>query len=115
MPNLIPVDHRSHALRQTTPSWRAYRALARLEDQTVVRVATVQSEGLVQAEKLHEIDHLTRDAMTGQVMLRNWADTLAHGDPFVADDLKFFLDTARLGKGEVIANLIDSYCRESRS
>jgi hypothetical protein len=95
--------------RQTT------RALSRVEHTTLVRLATVQSEGIVQAEKVHEIDHLTRVAMTGQAMLAKWKDTLAAGDPFIADELKFFSDMARMGKGEVIADTIDTFCRESRS
>jgi len=90
------------------------RDLARLERQTIVRTALVQAEGIVQTEKLHEIDHLAREAMSGHAMLRRWADTLAAGDPFLADELKIFTDTARLGKAEVIADTIDSFCRESR-
>jgi glutamate mutase epsilon subunit len=68
----------------------------------------------VQNEKLHEIDHLAREAMTGQVMLRRWGDALAAGDPFFADEVKLFSDLARVGKGDVIADTIDTYCRESR-
>lgn len=120
MPNLIPSTDRSVSnrglgierpfiLRQTS------RALDRIQAQTVLRVATVQAEGLVQTEKAREIDHLTRDAMSGQALLAKWRDTLANGDPFVADELRFFTDMARLGKGEIIANTIESYCRESRS
>ncbi len=94
---------------------RASRALDALEQRTLVRLAGVQSEGIVQTEKAKEIDHLTREAMTGQALLHGWASTLTHGDPFMADELKFFTDMARLGKGEVIADTIDTYCRESRS
>jgi hypothetical protein len=81
---------------------------------TLVRMAEVQGESLVQTEKVCEIDHLTRAAMGGQAMLRTWADTLAHGDVFLADELKFFTDVAKMGKGEIIADTIDTYCRESR-
>lgn len=91
------------------------RTLAAIEHRATVRVATVQAEGLVQSAKLHEIDHLTRTALTGHAMLRRWADTLAASDPFLADDLRFFTDVARLGKGEIIADTIDTFCRESRS
>lgn len=93
---------------------RTSRDLAHIEHRTVLRMAGVQAEGLVQTEKLHEIDHLTREAMTGHALLRKWADTLAAGDPFLGDELRFFTDAARLGKGEVIADTIDSFCRESR-
>src|SRR2546429_4300072 len=79
MPNLIPSTDRSLAsrglgierpfiLRQTS------RDLERLQSQTVLRVATVQAEGLVQTEKAREIDHLTRDAMSGQALLAKWRD-----------------------------------------
>jgi len=95
-------------------SGRGNRELARLEERTLQRMAAVQAEGWVQTEKLHEVDHLTREAMSGHAMLRRWADTLAGSDPFLADELKFFTDTARLGKGEIIADTIDSFCRESR-
>jgi hypothetical protein len=91
------------------------RALAGIEYHTRLRLARVQAEGLVQTEKVREIDHLTREAMSGHAMLRRWADTLAGADPFLADELKFFTDVARMGKGEIIADTIDSYCRESRS
>ncbi len=93
---------------------RRSRDLQRLEHRTSMRVASVQAEGMVQTEKLQEVDVLTREAMTGHAMLRRWSDTLAAGDPFLADELKFFTDTARLGKGEIIADTIDSFCRESR-
>ena len=114
MGSLIPASG-----YQPAPSrydvWETNRALARLQQRSLLRVGTVQGEGLVQTEKLHEIDHLTREAMTGHALLRKWADTLACSDPFLADDLKFFSDMARLGKGEVVADTISSYCRESRS
>ena len=90
------------------------RGLARLEDRTLLRIAGVQAEGMVQAEKCRELDSLTREAMTGHAMLRRWSDTLAASDPFLADELKFFTDMSRLGKGEIIADTIDSFCRESR-
>lgn len=95
-------------------SRRASRALAVLEERTLIRVGGVQSEGYVQTEKVKEIDRLTREAMGGQAMLSKWGQTLAAGDPFLADELKYFTDIAKMGKGEVIADTIDTYCRESR-
>lgn len=95
-------------------SRRTEKALVALEERSVVRMAGVQAEGMVQVEKTREVDHLARTAMGGQAMLRKWADTLASGDPFLADELKFFTDLARMGKGEIIADTIDTYCRESR-
>ncbi len=120
MSNLLPTRGSGlslHAQVVSRPLARpTARALAAIEQRrTLVRLADVQGEGTVQAEKLHEIDHLAREAMTGQALLHGWASTLAHGDPFVADELRFFTDMARLGKGEVIADTIDTYCRESRS
>lgn len=103
---------RASGARQLTR--QGQRTLERLEERTLVRMASVQAEGMVQGEKTREIDHLTREAMSGQAMLRKWADTLAAGDPLLHDELTFFTDMARLGKGEIIADTIDSYCRESR-
>ncbi len=93
---------------------RLMRSLSALERRTVVRAASVQAHAMVQTQKMHEIDHLTREAMSGQAMLNQWAATLAHGDPFLADDLKFFTDVARIGKGEVIADTISDFCQEGR-
>jgi hypothetical protein len=92
-------------------SRRTERTLSRLSDHTLVAIAEVQAEGLVQNERLHEIDRLARSAMTGQAMLAKWRDTLAAGDPFLTDELRFFTDVARMGKGEVIANTIDCFTR----
>jgi hypothetical protein len=89
--------------------------MANIERRTIVRMVSVQAHAIVQNEKVHEIDRLTREAMTGQAMLQQWATTLAHGDPFVADELKFFTDVARMGKGEIIADTISDYCQEGRS
>ena len=119
MPNLMPSTDRSAGsqqfgierpfiLRQTG------RALDRIGQRTILRLATVQAEGVVQTEKVKEIDHLTREAMTGQAMLNQFREVLAHGNLLLADELRFFTDMARIGKGEIIADTIDSFCRESR-
>jgi hypothetical protein len=109
----VPYSSPGSALAQTR-SPRLTRDLARLERQTLVRMARVQAEGFVQTEKLHEIDHLAREAMSGQAMLQQWGSALAAGDPFISDELRFFTDIAKLGKGEVIADTISTFCRESR-
>jgi hypothetical protein len=88
---------------------RTGRALAAIEHRTIVRTASVQSEGFVEAEKLREIDRLAHTAMNGQAFLRGWANHLAGDDPMVADELKFFSDIAKLGKGEIIASAIDCF------
>lgn len=93
---------------------RTGRALANIERNTLVRMASVQGHAIVQNEKLHEIDRLSREAMSGQAMLSQWAATLAQGDPFLADELKFFRDLARMGKGEIIADTISDFCQEGR-
>jgi hypothetical protein len=90
------------------------RQLSRIEASTLLRVANVQGEGMVQTEKVHELDRLASEAMTGQAMLHRWGATLAAGDPFLADEMKFFTDMAKLGKGEVIADTVSTLCRESR-
>jgi hypothetical protein len=110
-----PVPYNSPTTSLTRAgSVRVNRDLARIEHRTLVRMANVQAEGYVQTEKVHEIDHLAREAMSGQAMLQQWGSTLASGDPFVGDEMKFFTDMAKLGKGEVIADIITTYCRESR-
>lgn len=118
MSDLIPTTSSQVPARPVSAGSRLPRptakALARLEHQTTMRLANVQAEAIVQNEKLHEIDRLSREAMSGQAMLRRWADTLAAGDPFLADELKFFGDLARMGKGEVIADTISGYCQEGR-
>jgi len=106
---------RAPAQVETAVERRTTRALARLHGQTIVRIAAVQAEGLVQGAKLREVDYLAREAMSGQALLCKWRDTLAAGDPMLGDELRFFTDIARIGKGEVIADAIDTYCRESRS
>jgi hypothetical protein len=98
----IPIDHRTG------------RALAHIERQTRIRMADVQGHAMVQTEKVHEIDRLTCEAMGGQAMLNQWAATLAQGDPFLADDLKFFRDIAKMGKGEIIADTVSDFCQEGR-
>ena len=118
MSNIIPANPGGPPERggRIVPVSRAVaRSLDRLEGRTLFRMAVVQAEGMVQGEKLREIDHLTREGMTGQAMLRKWADTLAGADPMLHDELRFFSDMARIGKGEIIADTIDTYCRESRS
>ena len=93
---------------------RTRRAIERVEERTLTRLASVQGHSMVQVEKTHEIDRLTREAMSGQAMLSSWAATLARGDAFIADDLKFFSDVAKLGKGEIIADTISDFCQEGR-
>jgi hypothetical protein len=122
MPGIVPTSQRGELTPTVGVSLaslagndrRTSQALAAVRRNTIVRMASVQGHAMVQVEKIHEIDHLTREAMSGQAMLSQWAATLAHGDAFVADDLRFFTDLARMGKGEVIADTISDYCQEGR-
>lgn len=118
MPNLIHSSasppSRPSGPRATAVDRRLERELTAVDHRTLVRLATNRGHAIVQNEKLHEIDRLTREAMTGQAMLSRWASTLAQGDPFLADELRFFSDVARMGKGEIIADTISDFCQEGR-
>lgn len=113
MPDLVPRSQNDLTMRGPVPR-RTRGALESIERSTITRAAAVRGHAIVQNEKLHEIDHLTREAMSGQALLNQWAGTLAHGDPFLADELKFFTDVARMGKGEIIADTISDFCQEGR-
>ena len=109
------MAERSPAIRRGSrlPA-RTERALDSIEERALLRSAGVRAASLVQAVKLHEIDFLSREAMSGQAMLRQWADTLSGTDPVVAEELSFFVQVARVGKGEVLADTIASFCEEGR-
>ena len=109
---LEPIRHNAPALSTRAPALRTTRVLNNLEHNTLVRRARVQAEAIITGEKMEEIDYVTRQALAGQSMLAKWRDTLAAGDPFLADELRFFVDTARLGKGELIADLVADFSRE---
>ena len=93
---------------------RALRAFGQIELRTMLRMASVNGTSFVQAEKLNAIDRLAREAMSGQALLNKWASTLASGDVFLSDELKFFTDIAKMGKGEIIADTISLFRKESR-
>ena len=88
------------------------RGLSALEHQTVMRMAAVQSQGMVDAEKLHEVDRLAQTAMSGQALLAKWRETLAGPDPMLNDELKFFSDVARMGKAEIVLDSISAMRRK---
>lgn len=122
MPDIVPTSRRSELTPTVGVGLAALagndrptsRALTAIQRNTLVRLASVQGHALVQVEKIHEIDRLAREAMGGQAMLSHWAATLAQGDAFVADDLKLFIDIAKMGKAEIIADTISDYCQEGR-
>jgi hypothetical protein len=90
---------------------RFARGLSEVEGATVVRAAAVQCEAIIAAEKIKQVDYLTWQAMSGHAQLAGWANHLAGEDPILHDELRFFKDTARLGKGEIIADTIDKFRR----
>ena len=113
-PTAITPAGRSTSLTELLGNARVRRDVARIGAGTVVRVAAVQGDGVVQTEKVHELDNLAREAMTGQALLARHREALAGADPMLADELRFFSDLAKVGKGEVIADTVTSFCRESR-
>jgi hypothetical protein len=119
MSDLVPIN----AFRRTGTesslsqqmSLRSRRQLTRLEEGTLLRIAEVHADGIVQSEKMDEIDHLARQAKSGQAMLRKWADTLSRGDPLLRDELQHFADMASSGKQLILADAIEHFSREQRS
>ena len=87
------------------------RGLGVISFQTTMRIASVQGDGIVQSEKMREVDRVTQAAMNGQALLAKWRDTLAGADPMLQDELKFFTDVARMGKGEIILDTISNLRR----
>ncbi len=114
MSSLEPFRPPSLPSRRPGPylSRRAERALAATHEQSLIRLARVACEELVSSEKLRAVDHLAETAMIGQAMLAKWRETLAGPDPMLADELRFFTDVARLGKGEIIVDTIAAFRRQ---
>ena len=83
--------------------------VAAIEHRTIVRIANIQAEGFVATEKSREVDRLAHTAMSGQALLKGWANQLAGNDLGLIDDMRFFTDMAKLGKGEIIADAIDTF------
>lgn len=101
-------------VRQPRIGLGASRRLAAIDRRNLARIANVHGEGLVQGEKIHELNTLAREAVTGYTFLRKWSDHLAGADPILHDELRFFTDATRLAVGEVIADTVDTYSREAR-
>lgn len=85
-------------------SRRDRRAVELAQRDTAWRVQKVLDDATVEATKLREVDHLAFRAMTGQAMLSKAASGMAQDDPFLAAELRFFTDIARLSKGELLAD-----------
>lgn len=108
-----PVDRRTmRGLERLQASTAMLLAQARSIE--LVRVANAETEAIVATVKVQEVDRVTREAIAGQALLRHYSDTVAQGDAMLMDELRFFTDMARLGKGEIIADLVTDFCRESR-
>jgi hypothetical protein len=108
--NLVPrwpdlVGARQQISRTTA------RQLAAVEERRLVRQAQTQTEGAVTSAMLRELDFVAYEAMSGQAMLHRWGALLAGDDLLLADDVRFFKDMVKIGKGEVIADLITTYAR----
>ena len=106
-----PIPHTASAVQRLQSSWQ----LSSMERRTRYRLAAVQAESFVQQAKINEVQHVVREAMNGQALLHGWANTLAAGDPLLGEEMRYFTELSRLGAGEIIADTVDSYCRESRS
>jgi hypothetical protein len=90
---------------------RVVRQLVEISGQSIVREAAVRAEAVITAAKLHEVDYVTYEAMNGQAFLRSWAAQLASEDILLADELRGLGNVARLGKGQILADLVDKYRR----
>jgi len=90
------------------------RAIAAVQHRTIVRTAMVQGESAVQTAKVKELASVGREAMSSHALLASWGATLARNDLLLGDDLRFFQDMVKLGMGEIVADTVDTYCRESR-
>ena len=88
------------------------RQTTELALRTQMRALQAQAEGLVQTVKMQEVDHLAREAMTGQALLARYRNELAGPDPLLADELNYFVSMARLGKGQILADTITTFSRQ---
>lgn len=92
-------------------SRRLSKALAQMQGSTLVRQAAVRGEAIVAREKVDELAFVTWKAMDAHVMLDAWAHHRAGENPVLLDELRFFKDTARLGMGEIVADVVDKFRR----
>lgn len=111
MSNVVPARSAAVEVARISPvvTRGTQRALVRTSERALIRQAEVVAESLVSQYKLREVDRLAEEAMTGHAMLSRWAAVLAGEDLILADELRFFKDTARLGKGQVLADAIDEF------
>ncbi len=112
MGGLVPAPRRQMTVADPARLDRqTARDVVAIESGSIIRLARVRAEGMVQVEKVHELDRLSREAMSGHVMLSAWANHLAGENPVLADELRFFTDIARLAKVELISETADCFHR----
>lgn len=108
--DMVPTSDISSLNGLTPMSARFSKALVRsvtaIESAAIQRLAAVRANEAVDTEKLNAIDHFTQVAMDGQVFLRARANHLAGDDILMAEELRFFTDSAKLAKGQVIADSV---------
>ena len=112
MSNLVP--HESGRVSPSRLTRREAKERRDLEQTTNLRAIAVRADGAIATEKANEIDALAGTAISGQALLVRGKETLAAGDPLLQDDLNFFVQMAKVGKGEIIAQTVTGFAREGR-
>jgi hypothetical protein len=108
---LIPhsEDRPSPLVRGDRASRRLANGLARIQGDLVLREAATQAEAQVTVDKIRELDFVAYEGMSGQAMLHRWGALLAGDDILLADDVNFFKGMTKIGKGEIIADLVNKF------
>ena len=109
----IPYEGKGQGFLTRFDQVRSERALDAVRNRTRLRVAEVQAEGLVSQEKIHEVHHMARAAMTDQALVHGCARALARGDLELLQDCGFFKEIAKMASGEIIVTTAERFSRES--
>jgi hypothetical protein len=121
MSNLVPTNRTDLLQRQSGMgqvqqlTGHTRKALVQMQQRRVLRSAGVHLESSIAVAKGKELGYVCREGMTDNAMLHGWAKTLAAGDPLLEEDMRFYVEMHRVGSGEIIADLIDTFCGEGRS
>lgn len=100
------------ARRSLVPVGRpARRAIARLSDQTLVSMASVQAEALVARDKIKEIADTADYAMYRLADALDANDALANGNPMKHEDLRQIANLSRLGITIIMQDLVEDLRR----
>jgi len=86
-------------------SRRTTSGLSGIEGQTIMRIASVASEEMVQSEKVRAVQRVAWDAMCGHARLLVGAAALSRNDPMKEEDFHYFSDIAKYTAGELIVEL----------